>query len=436
MQVNVLEPSDVYGVDLIGKNFAGVESVLFNNIQASEFDLTSIDANIYPYLNLNLHLQDDITRTAPQLDKWLVNYTLPAEAYLTFIDNSEGGGSSLSILEGQQLTTTFGFVNISSVNFTDSLKVTYTIFNQDQRTSEVGEFNIVAPAPGDTTLFNIEIDTKSRVGINNLDVAVNTLIIAEQIYENNNISLTDYLTVIRDGANPLLEVSFDGEYIFDGDVVSPNPNIHITIRDDNPYLYKTDTSGIDIFLRRPCESCITERITLSGSDIIWSPQTESKPFSIDYNPQNLEDGTYELSVQVEDASGNKSGMEPYIIHFEVINKSTITNFYPYPNPFSSSVKFVFTLTGSELPDQILIRIFTVSGRVVREITQDELGPLRIGNNATDYAWDGHDEFGDQLANGVYLYKVFIKKNGQNIELRESAGDRGFKNGYGKLYILR
>ena len=106
------------------------------------------------------------------------------------------------------------------------------------------------------------------------------------------------------------------------------------------------------------------------------------------------------------------------------------------NPFSTSVKFIFTLTGNEIPDEILIRIFTVSGRVVREITQDELGPLKIGNNATDYAWDGHDEFGDQLANGVYLYKVYIRKDGQQIELRDSAGDRGFKNGYGKMYLLR
>ena len=436
LKVNVFEPSDVYGVDVIGKNFSGVESVLFSNIQSGELDLTSIVASVYPYLKLNLNLQDDLTQTAPQLEKWLVNYSFPPEAYLTYIDNTEGGGLSLNMQEGQKLTTTFGFVNVSDIDFTDSLKVIYTIFNQTQRISEVTEFNIAGPAPGDTTLFDIDIDTRSRVGINNLEVAVNTLIIAEQVYQNNNINLTDYINVVRDGANPLLEVSFDGEYIFDGDIVSPSPNIHITIRDDNPYLFKTDTTGIDIFIKRPCEGCSTERIALSGSNIIWSPQTDSEPFAVDYNPQNLADGVYELSVQVEDASGNKSGLEPYVIHFEVINKTTITNFYPYPNPFSTSVKFVFTLTGSELPDQILIRIFTVSGRVVREITQDELGPLRIGNNATDYAWDGHDEFGDQLANGVYLYKVYIKKNGQNIELRESAGDRGFKNGYGKLYLLR
>ena len=77
-----------------------------------------------------------------------------------------------------------------------------------------------------------------------------------------------------------------------------------------------------------------------------------------------------------------------------------------------------------------------SVRLEKKLTQDELGALKIGNNVTDYAWDGRDEFGDQLANGVYLYKVFIRQNGENIELRSSGGDRGFKNGYGKLYLLR
>ena len=107
-----------------------------------------------------------------------------------------------------------------------------------------------------------------------------------------------------------------------------------------------------------------------------------------------------------------------------------------PNPFSTSCRFVFTLTGSEIPDQIKIQILTVSGRIVREITRDEIGPIRIGNNITDYAWDGRDEYGDQLANGVYFYKVFINSNGNAMQRRATSADRAFRNGFGKLYILR
>jgi hypothetical protein len=78
----------------------------------------------------------------------------------------------------------------------------------------------------------------------------------------------------------------------------------------------------------------------------------------------------------------------------------------------------------------------VTGRVVREILQDELGPIRIGNNLSEYAWDGKDEFGDQLANGVYIYRVLVRTNGQFMEPRGTAGDKAFKKGYGKMYLLR
>ena len=120
----------------------------------------------------------------------------------------------------------------------------------------------------------------------------------------------------------------------------------------------------------------------------------------------------------------------------MVNESQITNFYPYPNPFSSSVRFVFTVTGAQIPDQLKIQIMTVTGKVVREILQDELGPIRIGNNLSDYAWDGKDEFGDQLANGVYIYRVLVLQNGQFMEHRATAGDKAFKKGYGKMYLLR
>jgi flagellar hook assembly protein FlgD len=120
----------------------------------------------------------------------------------------------------------------------------------------------------------------------------------------------------------------------------------------------------------------------------------------------------------------------------VINESSITHFYPYPNPFSTSTRFVFTLTGNVIPDELKIQIMTVTGRVVREITQDEIGPIRVGNNISEYAWNGRDEFGDQLANGVYLYRVITRGGGQSIDLRATDGDQAFTRGFGKLYILR
>ena len=83
---------------------------------------------------------------------------------------------------------------------------------------------------------------------------------------------------------------------------------------------------------------------------------------------------------------------------------------------------------------------TISGQVVREITQNEIGALKIGTHLTDYAWDGKDEYGSKLANGVYLYRMIAKnKNGQKMESVEnvdSQTSRYFKNDYGKIVIMR
>ena len=109
---------------------------------------------------------------------------------------------------------------------------------------------------------------------------------------------------------------------------------------------------------------------------------------------------------------------------------------------------------------------TISGKIVREISQFELGPLKIGKHLTDFVWDGTDEFGSKLANGVYLYRVIAdvkNENGdyENIKSRnagslyeynsirdgegkevdkeyygESKTDELFKKGWGKIYIMR
>ncbi len=428
-----LEANDDYDVDIIGKTLDGNETILSAGIKIKETPLDFINPIQYPYIHLQYHVLDTIDKTPVQLDKWLVNYTPAPEGVIVYLGNDASSNLQVELQEGDSLFTEFGFINITDKSFQNELQVEYTIFNSSQRISISKTIFIDAPEPSDTTKFKIPIRTKGLIGINNLSVFVNNFVEPEQLFVNNTISLTNYLTVLKDETNPLLDVSFDGRYIYDGEIVSATPSVLIKILDENPLLQKTDTTGINLFITRPCEGCGQERIKLSD---IYQPASKDKPFEINYKPGKLENGVYTLSIHVEDASGNSAGAEPYTINFEVINEATVTNFYPYPNPFSTSVKFVFTLTGSELPDGIKIQILTVSGRVVRTITQDEIGPIHIGNNQTDFAWDGRDEFGDQLANGVYLYKVTLRLNGENVTLRSSAGDKGFKNGYGKMYLLR
>jgi flagellar hook assembly protein FlgD len=74
--------------------------------------------------------------------------------------------------------------------------------------------------------------------------------------------------------------------------------------------------------------------------------------------------------------------------------------------------------------------------VVKEIFKEELGPIKLGVNRTQYAWDGKDQFGDPLANGVYLYRVKTRINGKEIKQLESGADNYFHKGLGKIYLIR
>jgi len=137
--------------------------------------------------------------------------------------------------------------------------------------------------------------------------------------------------------------------------------------------------------------------------------------------------------------GNKAGDLEYHVMFSVVNKPMISNMLNYPNPFTTSTAFVFTVTGSEVPQQIRIQILTITGKVIREITKEELGPVHIGRNITEFKWDGTDMYGQPLANGVYLYRVLTNLNGHRLDKYTSEGeqtDKFFTKGYGKMVLIR
>lgn len=416
-----------------GRTAAGVETTLFTLNNIDELDMSSIDPDQYPYVRLFLSAKDRVSATPPQLKNWLVSYQGVPEGVLT-LQNDQN--ERIELQNGEPFDAKFRFTNISSYSFQGSLSVRYTLTNQSSGNVVTNTIQIPAVEAGEAVDFSVPIATEGQLGLNDFEIFVNPGDEIEQYYTNNVIRLDEFLNVKEDVVNPLMDVTFDGVYIIDGDIVSPTPLIEVEVRDNNPYLFKTDTTGVDIWLGQICENCTLKRINFSDGKLLLTPASENQNFKVQYKPDQLEDGKYILQVNAADASGVRATDEYFEISFEVVSESTITHFYPYPNPFSTSARFVFTLTGDQIPDQIKIQIFTVSGKLVREITQDEIGPIRIGNNITEYAWDGRDEFGDILANGTYIYRVQVKANGQDLGHRGTGKDRAFNNDFGKIVIIR
>lgn len=406
-----------------------------------------IDANLYPYIRLKALYKDTTNFTPAQIDRWHVLYDHVPEAA---IDGSNGftwTTSSDSLIEGQDVAFAIDVRNIFDIDM-DSLLVNYWIEDQNHVKHPIPYARRDSLRVPDILRDTITFSTVNLAGQNSLWMEINPYINGssfitdqpEQEHFNNILQIPFY--VLEDDENPLLDVTFDGRHILNGDIVNPASEVYITLKDDNEFLIMddiSDTTLFGVYLTDP--TGVQRRIPFmdgSGNTVMqWIPaESQNKRFKIIYPAAFQLDGKYKLLVQGSDRSGNLSGDLQYEINFEVVHASTITQMMNYPNPFSTSTRFVFTLTGSEVPDEILIRIMTVSGRVVREITEDEIGQIYIGRNITEYAWDGRDEFGDPLANGVYLYTVQVQINGENIEQRESGADQYFKKNFGKMYLMR
>ncbi len=433
----------VYGIEINGTETQLIDTLFTAN--DSIINLSNlVPAQTYPFLRLQSHQIDTINFTPAQIDSWHVLYDHVPEAALTSV-NGYYLSPTDTINEGQDLAVAFDVTNISDLPM-DSLLINYWI--------EDDEHNIIPlPYPRQDSLRvgqiirdTIQIQSLGLKNLNSLWVEVNPYINNYQTdqleqYHFNNLGQIPFY-VKPDNLNPILDVTFNGYHILNGDIIAPQSEIIITLKDENEYLImndESDTAFFGIYLTNPSgvQQRLNFRNSLGEPLMEWIPaDATNKKFKIIYNGNFELDGTYRLLVQGSDKSGNLSGDFQYNIEFEVDHESSITALMNYPNPFSTQTQFVFTLTGSVIPDEFTIQIMTISGKVVREITIDELGPIHIGRNITDYRWDGRDEYGDLLANGLYLYRVITKINGETIEHRESGADEYITKGFGKMYIIR
>ncbi|RFC53701.1 putative type IX secretion system sortase PorU2 [Brumimicrobium aurantiacum] len=409
---------------------------------------TIFPANDYPYLQLQAQYKDEITLTPAQVDRWHVLYQPLPEAALdgsngyVFLPNQD------SLQEGIDMAFAIDVKNISAFSM-DSLLINYWVTDENQVKHEIDYNRQDSLRVGDILRDTVRFSTQGLAGNNTLWMEVNPynkglnneIKDQPELAHFNNLLQIPF-TLKGDDINPILDVTFDGEHILNGDIVNPKSEIVISLKDENPFLIMdedADTTNFGIFLTNPKGE--QKRIPFmdgEGNQVLnWIPADGGDlRFQIIYNAEFEESGTYELMVQGSDNSGNLSGDSEYRISFEVILESTITHMMNYPNPFSTSTRFVFTLTGTEVPEEIIIQIMTVTGRIVREITEEELGYIRIGRNISEYAWDGRDEFGDPLANGVYLYRLKAKINGEDIKHRASGADQHFTKDWGKMYLMR
>lgn len=433
-------PSTDYAlIEVLGIDRNNTETVLFTLTEnEKQYDISSVDSEKYPFIRLRMRNADSIGHTPYQLDFWRILYSPVPEGAIApnvYFESKD------TVSVGEPLKFGIAFKNVSITDF-DSLKVEFNILDKNNVTHIIDTSRRKIIISGDTLRVEYLIpNTAEYPGLNTLVMNFNPNGDQPEQYLLNNF-LYKSVFVRPDVLNPLLDVTFDGSHILNNDIVSANPHILIKLKDENRFLALDDTSLVNVQIRYPDGT--TRTFSFNNDTLRFTPASmasdgKENTATIDFNPSFLEDGDYELVVSGRDKSGNAAGQTGYSVSFKVINKPMISNMFNYPNPFTTSTAFVFTLTGSAVPQNIRIQVLTITGKIVKEITKEELGPLKIGRNITEYKWDGTDQYGQKLGNGVYLYRIITNLNGKSLDKYKAEGDqtdRFFNKGYGKMYLMR
>jgi hypothetical protein len=389
----------------------------------------NIDARKHPFLRLKLVVTDSTRLGTPQLIDWYVGYDPVAElvvdapAFETVID---------TVAEGEPLNVSVNVIN-GSPTTVDSVFVSYFVTDKDNRSSLSALDTLLNIGPDATVESSASIATKGKPGQNRITITAEQPRGPEPVTFNNTV--IGSFRVIPDKTAPIFSLTVDGNsYPTDPRVITTtddptlpfftsHPSFEITVTDENQFLSLIDTTVVSLAL---------DGVSISNS----SPEVQFTPgappdnqatliFSPDFSGQ---DTTHTLKAWAQDASGNSNPTmeEPYVLSFRVQTAAEVENLYPYPNPMHNFTTFMFQLRGADTSfiEDFRIRVYTVSGRPVREfdLLDDpnllEEGGLRIGWNRM--TWDGRDEDGDLLATGVYLYKVFLRAEGREISVNNDS----------------
>ncbi len=209
-----------------------------------------------------------------------------------------------------------------------------------------------------------------------------------------------------DTKGPEITIYFKGhENFVTGEMINQDPELITRIRDDKSGINITGEIGHKIMLTVDGEqnNDVTEYFHYDEGSYLEG--------TLQYQLTGLELGEHQITLKAWDNANNSSTQS---ILFRIVPREEIRieRVFNYPNPFSTSTHFTFEINQDA---EIEIKIYTTSGLLIKHIERVEAQP---GFNMIH--WDGLDDMGDRLANGVYLYKIIAKAHIDGKRIRKEV----------------
>lgn len=227
---------------------------------------------------------------------------------------------------------------------------------------------------------------------------------------------------VKDDQPPVVQAFLNTDAFVIGGITDNDPKILIKCFDDNGMNVSGTSLGHDL------TAVLDENVAASVvlNEFYESALDNPREGKAIYPLRNLAAGRHTLRVKGWDIANNSGeGYTEFVVAED--GKVALDHVLNYPNPFTTNTSFQFehNLAGQMMDVQI--SIFSISGKLVKTI-QHNTTPDNY--RITDINWDGRDEYGDQLAKGVYVYR--IKVRGTDITGQQLVAE----SDYEKLVILK
>lgn len=285
-----------------------------------------------------------------------------------------------------------------------------------------------------TFSFIVPIDINYRPGYGKISYYADngTIVDANGNYQGIVIGGTNP-NAASDDQGPIVDVYMNNEDFASGGITDNKPLLLVKLSDDSGINtvgngIGHDLTGILTFIQDGKE------VSYNLNDFYEANMDDFTAGKVNYPLKDLPEGPHTAHVKAWDVYNNMGeGMTEFVVASNA--EMALDHVLNYPNPFTTHTEFMFE---HNLPYQeldVLVQIYTVSGKLIKTIKHNVSAAENNGYRITGIDWDGLDEYGDRIGRGAYIYKVTVRATGPAVADSESPAVKQSSE-YQKLVILR
>ena len=224
---------------------------------------------------------------------------------------------------------------------------------------------------------------------------------------------------INDTEPPTVNLYMNNINFANGGITNQNPTLLACVKDNMGINSTGSGIGHDITFVLDGDvvntTAINDYFSSGDGNGCTSNLADYQKGSVTFPLKNLKPGEHQLVFKVWDINNNStSSTLNFIVKDESEKKLIVNRLLNWPNPFTNKTYVQFEHNCDDILD-VNVQIYTITGKIVRTLSatvsaEKSLEGFRTPRQAIE--WDGKDDFGDTVAKGTYIFKIFARSQNQ------------------------